>query len=62
MAKKVEVELSEKEVLVLITAIRMSGLNHYYDREDEPGVKPNKLQRKVAKILDKLEDAMDFDD
>jgi len=62
MAKKVEVELSEKEVLVLITAIRMSGLNHYHDRQDEPSAKPNKLQRKVAKILDKLEDAMDFDD
>lgn len=62
MSKKVEVELSEKEVLVLITAIRMSGLNRYHDRDDGADVNPNRLQRKVAKVLDKLEEAVDFDD
>ena len=62
MKKKVEVELSEKEVMLIITAIRMSGLNRYHDRDDEMRVKPNKLQRKTAKLLDKLEEAMDFDD
>ena len=62
MSKKVEVELSEKEVLVLITCIRMSGLNRYHDRDDGADVKPNRLQKKVAKILDKLEEVVDFDD
>lgn len=60
MTQNREVELSEKEILMLIAAIRMSGLNHYHDNPTGES-RPNKFQRKMNKIMNKLESALSDD-
>lgn len=56
MAKK-EIKLSESEIMMLIAAIRLSGLNRGHEL-DSP---QNKFQKKFGKIMNKLEDAVDLD-
>jgi len=59
MNERHEVELSEKEIMLLIAAIRISGLNHYHDNPE--GARPNRFQRKMNKIMNKLESALSDD-
>lgn len=56
MAKK-EIKLSESEIMMLIASIRLSGLNRGHDTDTAQ----NKFQKKVGKIMSKLEEAMDLD-
>lgn len=56
MPKK-ELKLSESEIMLLIAAIRLSGLNRGHEL-DSP---QNKFQKKLGKIMSKLEEAMDLD-
>lgn len=56
MAKK-EVKLSESEIMMLIASIRLSGLNRAHDTDTSQ----NKFQKRMGKIMTKLEEAVDLD-
>lgn len=62
MSKKITVELSESDIAMLITVIRMGGWHRKGDYPKHLRDSDNKYVRKMSKIIKKLENCLDDDD
>lgn len=62
MSKKTTVELSESDIAMLITVIRMGGWHRKGDYPKHLRDSDNMYVRKMSKIIKKLENCLDDDD